>query len=89
MSDFTKVFELLGGVRDELESLVRARVDEALRKLQLVRREEFEAVQEVATRAREQAGAAESRLAALELRVTALEAGGINLPPNSGLAGDL
>lgn len=74
MTDLPKFFELLGGVRDEIESLVRARVDETLRKLQLVRREEFEAVQELASRAREQAIAAEARLAEFEIRLAALEA---------------
>ena len=41
----------LAGVRDEAETLVRARVDEALRKLDLVRREDMEAVQDVAANA--------------------------------------
>jgi BMFP domain-containing protein YqiC len=56
----------LSGLREEVTALVRARVDEAVRKLDLVRREEFEALSEVATRARRQAEALAIRVAALE-----------------------
>jgi BMFP domain-containing protein YqiC len=54
------------GLREELAALVRARVDEAVRRLDLVKREEFEVVAELARRAREQAEALELRVAALE-----------------------
>lgn len=78
MSDRPKFFDDLAGVaggalsalaglREEISATVRARVDEAVRRLDLVKREEFEVVAELARRAREQA-------AALELRVAALEA---------------
>jgi BMFP domain-containing protein YqiC len=50
-------------------------MDEAIRKLDLVKREDFEAVQEMAANARAGQEAAEARLAALEIRVAALEAG--------------
>ncbi len=73
MTDLPKFFDLLSGVRDEMETLIRSRVDEGLRRLALVRRDEFEAVQELATRAREAATTAESRLEALEARLAALE----------------
>jgi len=56
----------LAGLREEMTSLVRARVEEAVRKLDLVKREEFEALAEVAARARMQAEALEVRVAALE-----------------------
>ena len=56
----------LTGLKDEMAALVRARVDEAVRRLDLVKREEFEAVAEVARRAREHAEALELRVAALE-----------------------
>jgi BMFP domain-containing protein YqiC len=46
--------------------MVRARVDEAVRRLELVKREEFEAMAELAKRAREQSEALEIRVAALE-----------------------
>jgi BMFP domain-containing protein YqiC len=63
----------LAGMREELEAMVRARTDEALRHLALVRREELDAVTELAANARAGQEAAEARLAALEVRVAALE----------------
>lgn len=62
----------LAGLKDEAEAMVRARVDEALRRLDLVRREEFEAVAAMAARAREGQEAAEARLAALEAKLESL-----------------
>lgn len=62
----------LAGLRDEAEAMVRARVDEALRRLDVVRREEFEAVAEMAALARAGQEAAEARLAAVEARLEAL-----------------
>jgi len=56
----------LAGLRDELAALVRARVDETVRRLDLVQREEFEAMAELARRAHAQADALEIRVAALE-----------------------
>ena len=74
----------LAGLREEAEAIVRARIDEALRRLDLVRREEFDAVQELAARARAGQEAAEARLAALEARMAALEAAGAeSLPDDS------
>jgi len=55
------------GLREELAALVRARVDEAVRRLDLVKREEFEAMAELAQRAKAQVEALEARVAALEL----------------------
>jgi BMFP domain-containing protein YqiC len=86
MSDRPRFFEDLAGVaggaisalaglREEMEALMRARVDETIRKLELVRREELDAVTELAANARAAQEIAESRLAALEARVAALEAG--------------
>ena len=62
----------LGGRRAEAEAMVRAREDETLRRLDLVRREEFEAVAEMAANARSAQEAAETRLAALEAKLDAL-----------------
>jgi len=67
-------FSALAGLRDEAEALVRARLDEAMRRLDLVKREEFDAMAEMAANARIGQEAAEARLAALEARVAALEA---------------
>jgi len=73
MNELPKFFDLLANLRDELETMVHSQIDEILRRLALVKREEFEAVQELATRAREAATAAESRLTAVEARLAALE----------------
>jgi len=61
------------GLREELEAMVRGRVDETLRRLDLVRREELDAITELAANARNGQEAAESRLADLEARLAALE----------------
>jgi hypothetical protein len=63
----------LAGIREELEAMVRARIDEAIRRLELVRREELDAVTELAANARAGQEAAEAKLAALEARIAALE----------------
>ncbi|MEJ0045532.1 MAG: accessory factor UbiK family protein [Rhodospirillales bacterium] len=87
MSDRPKFFEDLAGVaggaisalaglREELEAGMRARVDETIRRLELVRREELEAVTELAANARAGQEAAEVRIAALEARLAKLEAAG-------------
>ncbi len=71
----------LSGMRDEAESAARARIDEAIRRLDLVRRDELQAALEMAANARAGQETAESRLAdalarldALEARVATLEA---------------
>jgi BMFP domain-containing protein YqiC len=92
MSDRPKFFDDLAGVaggaisalaglREEAEAMVRARTDEWIQRLDLVRREELDAIQELAANARAGQEAAEAkltttetRLAALEARVAALEA---------------
>ncbi|GBQ75633.1 accessory factor UbiK family protein [Acetobacter malorum] len=84
MSDKPRFFDDLAGVaggalsaltgaKEELNAIVRSRVDEVLTSLQVVRREEFEVVRELAARARIGQEEAERRLAALEARVDALE----------------
>ena len=64
----------LAGLREEVEALARARIDEAIRRLDLVKREELDALAELAANARAGQEAAEARLAALEARIAALEA---------------
>jgi hypothetical protein len=71
----------LAGLREEAEALARARIDEAIRKLELVRKEELDAMSELAANARAGQEAAEAtlrgladRVAVLEARVAALEA---------------
>jgi BMFP domain-containing protein YqiC len=59
------------GVRREFDTLFRTQADRVLRDLDLVRREEFEAVKEMARLAREQNEALEARIAALEAKLGA------------------
>jgi BMFP domain-containing protein YqiC len=66
-------FSAFAGLYDEVEAIARARIDETLRKLNLVRREEFEAVAELAANARAGQEAAEAKFAELAARVAALE----------------
>lgn len=65
-------FSALAGMREEVESTVRARVDEAIRRFDLVKREDLEAVQEMAAAARAGQERAELRIAALEAKLTAM-----------------
>ncbi len=85
MSDRPRIFDDLAGVaggaisalaglREEAEAMVRARVDECIRRLDLVRREEVEALAELAANARAGQEDAEVRLAAMEQRLAAVEA---------------
>ena len=64
----------LVGIREEVEAVVRARIDEAIRRLDLVRRDEMDAVAEMAANARAGQEAAEARIAALEALVARLDA---------------
>lgn len=62
------------GVKREVETVVRSQAERILRDLDLVKREEFEAVKDMARLAREENEALKARLDALEAR--GLEAGG-------------
>ncbi|MGI4748946.1 MAG: accessory factor UbiK family protein [Janthinobacterium lividum] len=77
-------FSAIAGIGEELGALVRSRVDEALSALQLVRREEFEAVSELAAAARDGQEAATARLAALEARLAVLEGHASLADPQGG-----
>lgn len=55
-----------GDVREQVRKLVKERVDQALSKMELVTREEFERVVALAERARERQEDLEDRLKALE-----------------------
>jgi BMFP domain-containing protein YqiC len=57
------------GVRREFDTLFRTQADRVLRDLDLVRREEFEAVKEMARLAREENEALQARVAALEAKL--------------------
>jgi BMFP domain-containing protein YqiC len=59
----------LGGVKTEVESLVRQRIESLLAGMDLVPREEFEAVKAMAAKAREEQEVQAARIAALEARL--------------------
>ena len=57
------------GVRREFDTLMRSQAERILRELDLVKREEFEAVKEMARLAREETEALKARVAALEAKL--------------------
>jgi BMFP domain-containing protein YqiC len=57
------------GVRREFETVVRNQADRILRDLDVVKREEFEAVKDMARLAREENEALKARIAALEAKL--------------------
>jgi BMFP domain-containing protein YqiC len=59
----------LGGMRQELEARIRDQVERVLDRMEVVRREEFEAVRAMAMKAREEQERLAERLAALEARL--------------------
>ena len=58
-----------GGVRREFDTMMRTQAERILRDLDVVQREEFEAVKEMARLAREENEALKTRLAALEAKL--------------------
>jgi BMFP domain-containing protein YqiC len=63
----------LGGVKDEIETRVRERIERLAAEMDLVTRDELDAAKAVAVKAREAQEDLEIKLAALEARVAALE----------------
>src|SRR5882757_8737970 len=59
------------GVRREFDTMVRTQAERWLRDLEVVQREEFEAVKEMARLAREENEALKARIAALEAKLAA------------------
>jgi BMFP domain-containing protein YqiC len=57
------------GVRREIDTLIQAQMERVLNTMELVKREEFEAVKAMAQKAREENDALAARLAALEARL--------------------
>lgn len=57
------------GVRREIETIVRAQGERLLREMDVVPREEFEAVKSMAQKAREENERLEARIAALEAQL--------------------
>jgi len=78
------------GLRDELEAQVKDQVDRVLSRMNLVRREEFEAVQAMAAKARREQEALGARLDALEGRKSggaSRKAGSTRSRPRAGTRG--
>jgi BMFP domain-containing protein YqiC len=69
------------GVRREFETLFRTQAERWLRDLDLVKREEFEAVKDMARIAREENEALKVRVAALEAAVAARDVPNTSAPP--------
>lgn len=61
------------GMRGELETRIREQVERLLDRMNLVRREEFDAVQAMAAKARQAQEELETHVAALEARIVALD----------------
>jgi len=74
------------GVRREFETLFRSQAERWLRDLDVVKREEFEAVKDMARLAREENETLKARVAALEAAVAANSAmsGAPSAPPAGG-----
>lgn len=76
LDDIARVFSgaagAAGGMREEVEGRIRAQFERILADMDLVTREEFEAVQAMAARARQEQEALQERVAALEARLVEL-----------------
>ena len=71
------------GVRREFETLFRAQAERIVHELDLVQREDFEAVKEMARLAREENEAMKARVAALEAKLAAAAGPPLTQPPSS------
>jgi hypothetical protein len=82
----------LVGIKQELDAMVRQRLERAVASLDLVTRDEFEAVRALATNARAEQESLQQRVAALEARLGAAgpqaatddAAGGTDAPSSPG-----
>lgn len=75
----SSVLGVASGARAEAEAMIRARLQALLSDMDLVPREEFDAVREMAARAREEQEALAARVAELEARL----AGASSLKPKA------
>ena len=71
------------GVRREFDTLFRSQAERILRDLDIVQREEFEAVKEMARLAREENEALKARLADVEGKTAALATAPQSAPPST------
>ncbi len=63
---------LFAGLRAEIDALVKQQMQRVLGEMELVPREEFEAVKAMAAKAREEQETLQARVEALEARIAAL-----------------
>ncbi len=61
------------GARREVDNLVKAQIERVLADIQIVQREEFDVVRDMASMARTENEGLRAQIAALEARLTALE----------------
>jgi BMFP domain-containing protein YqiC len=89
MDEFAKLMTdaagVAQGVRREIETAVRSQMERFLGDMDIVQREQFEAVREMAARARDDNEELRGRVAELESRIAALEGG--SAPQAGGAAG--
>jgi BMFP domain-containing protein YqiC len=75
MEDFARlandVAGVAGGVRREVETIVRSQMERLLSTMDVVTREEFDAVRDMAARARDENDRLAARLADLEAKLSA------------------
>lgn len=64
------------GVRRELDAIVQSQVERVINNLELVKREEFDVVRDMASKAREENDRLAQRIAELESRLGAASTGG-------------
>ena len=74
----------VSGLRDEVEAQMRQRMERLLANMDVVTREEFEVVRELAANARREQEALSKTVAALEQRIAALEGGAPKASAKSG-----
>jgi len=70
---FSDAAGMAEGARREAETILRAQVERLLRNMDVVTREEFEAVRQMAILAREENDQLKAQLAALEARLSAAD----------------
>ncbi|MBV9824238.1 MAG: accessory factor UbiK family protein [Alphaproteobacteria bacterium] len=75
----------LTGIRDEVEARVRDQLERVLAGMDVVSREEFEAVKAMAAKAREEQDSLQRRLLVLEERLAKLDQPSSNTPRSSTL----
>lgn len=84
--DLSRLFNdaagIAGGVRREVETLVKSQLDRLLSTMDVVTREEFEAVKQMASNARSEADALARRVADLEAKLGKGDAGPVS--PTAG-----